>query len=276
MLKIVKGFDDILYFSEVKIVFSKRQGTGNDFIIINNFDGRFSNINHTTLKFLCDRKFGIGADGVILINPDSSCDFNMVFYNPDGSQSFCGNGARCAVSFFIDEICKPSRFVFSAIDGDHEYILDTGLIGIKMRPVQQITSRGDDFVLNTGSPHFVRFSEDITTEKILEIGKEIRYSSVFKSEGINVNLLRANASHEISVATYERGVENETLSCGTGATATALVWAEQEGLSSGEIKVNTKGGPLHVSFSKKEKGFDEIWLKGPAMLVFNGEITLTI
>ena len=122
MLKIVKGFDDILYFSEVKIVFSKRQGTGNDFIIINNFDGRFSNINHTTLKFLCDRKFGIGADGIILINQDASCDFNMVFFNPDGSQSFCGNGARCAVSFFTGVVCflSPSSS-FTGVDSGPIY-----------------------------------------------------------------------------------------------------------------------------------------------------------
>lgn len=276
MLKIVKGFDDILYFSGVKINFSKRQGTGNDFIIINNFDGLVSSINHTTIRDLCDRKFGIGADGLILINPSEHADFDMVFYNPDGSQSFCGNGARCAVSFFVDTIQAPNVFRLNAFDGMHDFTIDGDVIGIKMKAIETITAFGDDFVLNTGSPHFVRFSTDISTDKVIEVGRDIRYSPSYRDNGINVNLVSTVSDTEITIATYERGVENETLSCGTGATACAMVWAHKTQLSSGEIAVTTKGGPLYVAFEKKEDRFDNIWLKGPATLVFQGEIKLTI
>lgn len=265
-----------MYFSEVKIAFSKRQGTGNDFIIINNFDGRLSSINHTTIKFLCDRKFGIGSDGLILINKDNNTDFKMVFYNPDGSESFCGNGARCAVSFFVEEIQSPNLYRFSAIDGIHEYKIEHDIFGIKMADVDEIISVDKDFVLNTGSPHFVRFSTDISTEHVLSIGRDIRYSAPYKQSGINVNLLNEHSSDQISIATYERGVEDETLSCGTGATACALVMAKKENSTSGIIKVLTKGGTLTVEFEKEIDRFQNIWLKGPASLVFKGEITLPL
>jgi len=258
----------------MEIVFSKFQGTGNDFILLDNLKGDFSLLSIRQIQFLCDRKFGIGADGLIKINASEGFDFEMEYFNSDGSQSFCGNGARCAVTFAKDKIQTPLKHRFIAIDGEHSYHWKEGMVAIDMKDVHQIFPCGEDFIAHTGSPHYVKFSDDLSNQHTVNLGKQIRYSEAFEKEGINVNLVSLRSEKSISISTYERGVEDETLSCGTGATACALVYADQFGLTTGPIVVQTKGGELQVDFIKREDGFSSICLSGPAEFVFNGNLQL--
>ncbi len=262
--------------------FEKYQGTGNDFILTD--ARRLKPLPKNELervKFLCDRKFGIGSDGLILIQNHPDFDFEMVFFNPDGSQSFCGNGSRCAVAFakkigVVGESCR-----FLAIDGTHEAKIFKGKtensewVEVKMRDVPKVeTDAPDTFVLNTGSPHFVRFLENLDGVDIFSEGKKVRYSPRFSEKGINVNLACPQNSG-ISMLTYERGVENETLSCGTGVTAAALAFHIFSGKKTGqnEVAVKTRGGDLVVRFLANTDGsFSEIWLCGAATFVFSGKI----
>jgi diaminopimelate epimerase len=251
------------------MIFWKYQGTGNDFILIDNWSGEIQ-LQSQQIQFMCDRKFGIGADGVILIEKDAQADFNMNFFNPDGSQSFCGNGSRCAVRFAIDQgLVLNNNISFRAIDGMHEARVEDR-IEIKMRDVQAIVQQSEiQFFLNTGSPHVVKLCSDLNFDVVAE-GSEIRYDQLFAPGGTNVNFMVPGKSGETSIRTYERGVENETLSCGTGVTASALVCARVQSFTE-EIIVHTQGGDLAVSFESAGDGFTNIWLKGPASFVFKGE-----
>ena len=257
------------------MIFYKYQGTGNDFII---FDNRNNTIQLTTkqVHHLCDRKFGIGADGLMLLNLKDDYDFEMIYYNADGKQSsMCGNGGRCLTQFAFDRGIQKTTFKFIAIDGEHEAIFsDKGWVNLKMKDVNSITHNYGDFVLNTGSPHLVRPTNNVMNYDVFKHGHDIRYSSDFKAEGINVNFVESIEEDKIIVRTYERGVENETLSCGTGVTAAALIFAHnQNGFN--RIEVKTLGGDLAVEFDKKgEEQFENIWLCGPATFVFKGEIKL--
>lgn len=250
--------------------FYKYQGTGNDFIMIDNRAAVFDGADLALVTRLCDRKFGIGADGLILIQEREGYDFEMVYFNADGSQSMCGNGARCAVAFsrflglFTDE-CH-----FYAIDGPHVARYHEGEVELGMSPVDNVTEVEEDFFLNTGSPHYVRRVDQVRDYPVVEEGARIRYSQSYP-EGTNVNFVSVISDEEIFVRTYERGVENETLSCGTGVTACALVFGKEKGKN--EVGIHTLGGKLKVRFtSTPEGGFQDILLIGPAEQVFNGRI----
>lgn len=256
------------------IQFYKYQGTGNDFVMIDNRSGRYDSLTIEQISILCDRKFGIGADGLIKINSSESSDFEMDYYNSDGSKSFCGNGARCSVAFahFLGQISTQTQFL--AIDGIHEATIEDGEISLAMLDVDSIDAIQSDFVLHTGSPHYIRFVNSIHQVDVLQQGREIRYSDAFNTEGINVNFIEKISENSIWVRTYERGVENETLSCGTGVTAAALAFASVENRSGNQlIHIETLGGKLSVSFEMTENNqFKNIRLIGPGTFVFQGEI----
>jgi len=257
----------------MEIQFSKYQGTGNDFVMLDNLSGAYDGLSLAQIQQLCDRRFGIGADGLIKINQSSIGTFEMDYYNADGSKSFCGNGARCAVDFAATLGIDVENVNFAAIDGLHSAARNPYQVRLKMNDVLAIKKDSDAFVLHTGSPHYVLFNDDLSTENITRIGREIRYSSSYEKEGINVNLVQQVNENEIAIATYERGVEAETLSCGTGATACALVLDFLSELPLKQVKVKVKGGELTLEFERVSSGhYQNIYLSGPATFVFSGEI----
>lgn len=257
----------------MKITFYKYQGTGNDFVMIDDRKESFESKNLALVARLCDRKFGIGSDGLILIRNHADFDFEMIYFNADGSQSMCGNGARCAVAFsaFLGIIKEKTHFL--AIDGAHEAVISTDQVELLMGNVDEIQSKQDDFFLDTGSPHYIRFVKNIHDYPVFEQGKSIRFDLQYLPGGTNVNFVQTVGPDEIFVRTYERGVEDETLSCGTGVTAAALAFAKNR--EQATIKINTLGGELAVRFvSNREGNFRDIWLIGPAEQVFAGEIKI--
>lgn len=257
----------------MKIYFSKYQGTGNDFVMLDNLAGEYSTLSITQIQLICNRRFGIGADGLIKINAAKNFAFEMDYYNADGSKSFCGNGARCAVEFATTLGINTENVSFEAIDGGHFATRTNQEIRVKMKDVSCIESDGDAFVVQTGSPHYVQFQSSQDKTDIVKFGKNIRYSEKYKLEGINVNLMQVIADDSIAIQTYERGVEAETLSCGTGATACALVhdYAANKELS--RVNVQVKGGNLAVEFKRIGLGrYEEIFLIGPAKFVYSGTI----
>lgn len=261
--------------AKMEIIFYKYQGTGNDFVMIDDRSEAFPEDNLDLVQKLCDRKFGIGADGLILIRSKKGYDFEMIYYNADGSQSMCGNGARCAVAFskYLGIISDETHFL--AIDGPHEAKVTGQEIELGMSPVSSLANAGQDFFVNTGSPHHVRFVSDVTSYPVVKEGAAIRYSETYAPKGTNVNFVTPLATDEIHVRTYERGVENETLSCGTGVTACALVYGYQNELH--EVKIKTPGGNLKVRFSENASGsFQNIHLIGPAEQVYEGKIRLNL
>ena len=275
LLKNVKHFYKIKrYFCSdtMSIQFRKYQGTGNDFVMIDNLNGANNDLSIEQISFICDRKMGIGADGLIKISSVKDYDFEVEYFNPDGSQSFCGNGARCAVAFAKELGLIQSETNFLAIDGEHKASCFDGMVRLEMLAVDKIEKVGNDFFLDTGSPHYVHFSEDIELD-IVDYGKSIRYSDKYKTKGVNVNIVLQEVDNSISVQTYERGVEDETLSCGTGVTACALVQMKSTN-NYNKVEVNTKGGLLFVeaNFNAVTAGFDNIWLTGLALKVFDGSI----
>jgi diaminopimelate epimerase len=260
----------------MQIKFTKYEGTGNDFLLLNNLDGYFSNLTIEQIQKMCKRRFGVGADGLIKINQSDKASFYMDYYNADGSQSFCGNGARCAVHFAKEiGIDLSDAIKFEAIDGIHEASIEGGLVKLKMIDVSKIDKKGDSFEIYTGSPHYIQLSEDISTKYVISLGRSIRFSEPYKDQGINVNVLKEIDSNHIAIATYERGVEDETLSCGTGATACALLWDFISSESLNEVFVKVKGGELSVQFERNQKdGYSNIYLIGPATKVYDGIIEL--
>ncbi|MGA9212594.1 diaminopimelate epimerase [Kaistella sp.] len=250
--------------------FYKYQGTGNDFVMIDNRDLQFPKEKEIIEKF-CDRRFGIGGDGLILLENDPTADFKMVYYNSDGNEStMCGNGGRCLVAFahFLDIF--EDQTTFTAIDGLHEAEINNGIIKLKMIDVNSIKNIGGNFELNTGSPHYVAFVEMLKDYKVFENGNKIRNSPSYWQEGINVNFVEEISENEIFVRTYERGVEDETFSCGTGVTASALVFLKDKNQTSVQVKV--LGGNLKVYAEQEGESFKNIWLEGPAKQVFKGKI----
>lgn len=258
----------------MKIQFEKYQGTGNDFVMLNNLNGEFDHLTIAAIQQLCDRRFGIGADGLIKINAHSSLDFEVDYYNSDGSKSFCGNGARCAVAFAQTLGIDVANTRFLAIDGVHSARMENNTIALDMLPVNHIEQNDESYILDTGSPHFIRFVNDVDAADIVQTGKEIRYSEYYNKEGINVNLIEQTSENSIKIRTYERGVEDETLSCGTGATACALVVAyKSDQIGKNTVEVEVKGGKLAVSYDYLGGGkFSKIQLIGPGKFVFKGEI----
>lgn len=252
----------------MKIHFYKYQGTGNDFIMIDNRSQFFPKQNTQLIKKICDRRFGVGGDGLILLENHSNYDFQMVYYNSDGNEStMCGNGGRCLVAFAHFLKIFDKKTTFNAIDGLHEAEIQGNIVKLKMIDVEHIKQINDDYELNTGSPHFVKYVEKVESFDVYKNGKEIRNSPTYP-EGINVNFVSKIADNEIFVRTYERGVEDETYSCGTGVTASCLTWMKNFNLD--EVAVKTLGGNLKVYAEKNENGFKNIWLEGPAEQVFEG------
>lgn len=254
-----------------KIRFKKFQGTGNDFIMINGI-GR---MDRSVITQLCDRKFGIGADGLILMNQDSDLDFDMMYYNADGSESFCGNGSRCSIRYAQEEGWITDRCTFNSNDGVHEGIIEGDIVKLKMHDVLSFEKNDGDYVINTGSPHYIRYVNELESFDVVKQAKKIRYSERYAQEGINVNFIDPTDSY-LAIRTYERGVEDLTLSCGTGVTAAALahyIDSKNEAKHYSQ-KVVTDGGELEVQFNYQDGIFTEIYLCGPAKFVFEGSIEI--
>ncbi|MBL0146320.1 MAG: diaminopimelate epimerase [Chitinophagaceae bacterium] len=258
------------------LTFYKYQGTGNDFIIADNRAGQVGQLSTQQINRLCNRKYGIGADGLMLLQNKEGYDFEMIYFNADGNESsMCGNGGRCLVKFAYASGIHKSVYKFIAIDGEHVAEIDEkGHVRLKMADVNNVDEHATYAILNTGSPHYVKFSANVKEINVALEGREIRYSKPFAEKGINVNFVERTDENDIYVRTYERGVEDETLSCGTGVTAAALVSAHnQKGFN--RIEVKTIGGNLSVEFEKMDdENFENIWLCGPAQFVFKGEIDL--
>ena len=255
--------------------FYKYQGTGNDFIIFDNREAKIE-LTRKQISRLCDRRFGIGADGVMLLNKQAGYDFEMDYYNADGSQSMCGNGGRCMVKFAAAMGIERSQYRFLAIDGEHAArIENNGSVALKMNDVSAVQSRNGRYVLNTGSPHYVEMLQNVMSVDVIKKGRAVRYSDEYKQEGINVNFVEQTEDPDkIIVRTYERGVEDETYSCGTGVTAAALVnYHNDAGYN--YVCVQTKGGMLNVEFDRTEGAYQNIWLIGPAEKVFEGEVDVS-
>lgn len=255
------------------ITFSKYQGTGNDFVIVDNRKGNIA-LSTEQIRLMCDRRFGIGADGLMLLNHSETYDFEMKYYNADGAEgSMCGNGGRCLTKFAFDCGIIKEQYTFIASDGLHEASFgENKWVHLKMIDVNTVQQNNADFVLNTGSPHYIKPVQHIDQIDVFEAGHAIRYNDTFKEKGINVNFVEAFPD-KIKVRTYERGVEDETYSCGTGVTAASLIFAKQVGFN--RIAVDTKGGQLAVEFNKiNDQHFNNIWLCGPATFVFNGDIVV--
>lgn len=254
-----------------KLAFTKYQGTGNDFILIDNRGLTFPENRSKLIPLLCNRKFGIGSDGLILIEDHPEHDFNMVFYNPDGSQSFCGNGSRCAVAFAKTLNIIGNETSFIAIDGIHHGTINNHVVRVKMADSTIPKTCLNGHFIHTGSPHYVQNVRDIHNFPVFEEGNIIRHKTeIFGAGGTNVNFIEEMAKGSVFVRTFERGVENETLSCGTGVTAVALIYGLENGFNS--VSVETPGGELIVEFEQKASmDFQNIFLTGPAELVFNGE-----
>lgn len=251
--------------------FYKYQGTGNDFVMIDNrqnwFDGSQKHI-----ESLCHRRFGIGADGLILIENSEDFDFKMKYYNADGNEgTMCGNGGRCAVKFAADLGIFKNSTSFIAVDGPHTATLEGSEVSLGMIDVSEILNEENGYFLNTGSPHLIIFVENVDEIDVKALGSSIRYSEYWMARGgVNVNFVEILDRNNLKVRTYERGVEDETYSCGTGVTAAAIVSSAKKGLVH-SININTIGGKLNVSF-KGVNTFSEIFLQGPALRVFEGVI----
>lgn len=259
-----------------EIDFYKYQGTGNDFVLINQTEVMYD-LSENEICFICNRRFGVGADGLMILRKHPNYDFEMLYYNSDGRPgSMCGNGGRCIVKLAYDEGLIDNKTKFIAADGEHDAVITGDIVGLKMSDVEHVSviEQGISYELNTGSPHYVSFfKSEEELDQVVNFGKSIRYNDIYKSNGINVNLVYQKADNEIVVATYERGVEDETYSCGTGVTACALVM----GLLHNHINhvdIKTKGGKLSVTFKKAGKTFTDIILSGPAIKVFEGRIML--
>ncbi len=254
--------------------FFKYQGTGNDFVMIDQREEQYlTREDVAKIEHLCHRRFGIGADGLILLQNHEGYDFEMVYFNSDGRESsMCGNGGRCIVAFAKQLGIIKEKAHFLAIDGEHEAIIRSdGWVELKMTDVADIEIGTSFFYLNTGSPHYVTFVDDLDDVDVVREGRAVRYNDRFKEAGTNVNFVQTNAEG-ITVATYERGVEDETLSCGTGVTAAAIAQYLKSGNNRTRIPIRVKGGNLEVRFEPENGSFTNIWLCGPATLVFEGDI----
>ena len=256
--------------------FYKYQGTGNDFVMIDNRLENFPKNNTKLIESLCDRRFGIGADGLILLENDNSTDFKMVYYNSDGNESsMCGNGGRCLVAFAKSLNVINNEATFIATDGLHNATIDeNGIVSLQMKDVNEVKIEAEYVFLNTGSPHHVTLVNDLENYNVKENGATIRYSDLYGKVGSNVNFVNQLSENHFALRTYERGVEDETLSCGTGATATAIAMNAIGKTNSNAIDINVEGGKLKVTFEKSEKGFEKVFLIGPATFVFEGTITI--
>jgi diaminopimelate epimerase len=254
----------------VDLEFYKYHGTGNDFILLD----ETSEIHHLStdqIALLCHRHFGIGADGLIQLRKKSAYDFEMVYYNSDGkTSSMCGNGGRCISQFAKDLGLVNHAANFVAIDGEHQSIITQDGVELQMISTVLPVKVEGGYTLNTGSPHYIQFVKDIENFNVYDHGKAIRNSPAFLEKGINVNFVEVINNDTIFVRTYERGVEDETLSCGTGVTAAAITYAYSQDNMLNQVDIKTLGGNLKVRFQKSNSGFQNVWLCGPAVKTFKG------
>ena len=259
------------------LIFDKYHGTGNDFIIVDGRSLGFRFIDHIQIKNICNRNFGIGADGLILIKNHNKLDFEIIYYNSDGLlSSMCGNGARCSVAFAYEKnICSKETF-FMAYDGPHKgFVLSDSNIKLSFNDISIIEKNDYGLLINSGSPHLLIYDKNLEKIDVKELGSSIRYSKIFLKEGINVNFIEYMYENKIKLRTYERGVEDETLSCGSGAVA-AAVSVHYNGLIKdfSDILIETLGGTLKVNFNFEEKIYNKIYLSGKAQKVFSGKISI--
>jgi len=262
----------------MQFTFYKYQGTGNDFIMLDNRLLTFPKKDIQLIEQLCDRRFGIGADGLILLESHTNYDFKMVYFNSDGNESsMCGNGGRCLVAFAKQLGIIEASAEFEAVDGYHYAEISTDeLVSLQMKEVDNIKVHQNYSFLNTGSPHHVQIVSDLKTLDVKLEGSKIRYSELYGADGSNVNFVHQIDSKTFSVRTYERGVEDETLSCGTGATAVAIAMHHVGKTKSNSIDLQVEGGNLSVQFKENNGVYSDIFLVGPATFVFEGTIDLAI
>lgn len=256
--------------------FYKYQGTGNDFVMIDNRTEFFPKSDVHLIARLCDRRFGVGGDGLILLENDVAADFKMVYYNSDGNQStMCGNGGRCLVAFAKKLKVIDTNTVFNAVDGlHHATISKDEIVSLQMIDVTEINIQPNYTFLNTGSPHHIELVSDLENYNVKDKGAAIRYGALYGKEGSNVNFVEQIDENTFKLRTYERGVEDETLACGTGATAVAIAMNAAGVTKATAININVKGGKLGVSFIKEANQFTTVFLDGPATFVFEGMIAI--
>lgn len=255
--------------------FAKYQGTGNDFVLIDDRSETFPVDNQALVAHLCHRRFGVGADGLILLRNDPDSDFRMVYFNADGAEgSLCGNGGRCIVRFAYDLGLFADQTRFGAVDGEHRAVMRGDEISLKMGDVGRIDAMPDAYFLHTGSPHVVKFTENLNAFDVVGQGRAIRHAEAFGPGGTNVNFTQVLDENTLFVRTYERGVEDETYSCGTGVTAAALAAHRVFGMP-GPVGIRTLGGELRVAFDALPDGsFKDVYLIGPAKRVFSGQVAM--
>ena len=259
------------------IKFTKMQGTRNDFIIIDQFGQESFDLTTDQINFLCNRKFGIGADGLMILRDHSTTDFEMVYYNSDGNlSSMCGNGGRCMIKFAYDNRYIAEETKFMAPDGIHSGSIEGEMVSLGMSDVSDYASANEVFILDTGSPHYVTYVNELEELDVQLSGSDIRYSASYREKGINVNFVEMINKHSFKIRTYERGVEDETLSCGTGVTAAAISSSIKGGKKVTNWKIQTMGGTLHVDFEIANKVFTNIKLIGPAETVFEGKVNVDL
>jgi diaminopimelate epimerase len=260
----------------MQLEFYKYQGTGNDFVMIDNRSNSFPKENTQLVAHLCNRRFGIGSDGLILLENDTESDFKMVYYNSDGNlSSMCGNGGRCLVAFAKKLNLIDNETTFIATDGLHyATVADDGIVSLQMIDVEAIKHTSEYSYLNTGSPHHVQPVSDLENYDVKENGAAIRYGELYGNEGSNINFVKKIDENTFSLRTYERGVEDETLACGTGATAVAIAMNATGQTDLNAINLNVEGGKLAVSFDKEDGKYTNVFLKGPAEFVFKGTIEI--
>ncbi|MDG1823944.1 MAG: diaminopimelate epimerase [Flavobacteriaceae bacterium] len=263
------------YIYPVNIPFFKFQGTGNDFVMIDNRKGEYPLQDQQRIAAICDRRFGVGADGVIVLQNHNTADFLMHYFNADGLLgSFCGNGGRCVVAFAKHLGIIDKQTNFAAFDGLHVATISGNIVSLSMGDVDHVQTYPTYAFLDTGSPHHVEFVKDTMDIDVLTQGAMIAHNDTYGDEGTNVNFVTVGKARQIEIRTFERGVENETLSCGTGVTAAALAVFSIGKVTNSKIEVHTLGGVLTVSFTPSGKGFSDIVLTGPTELVFSGTLEL--
>jgi len=259
----------------MNLEFYKYQGCGNDFVIIDNRTQFFDKSNTKLINFLCNRRFGIGADGLICLENAEGFDFKMVYFNADGNEStMCGNGGRCIVAFakYINIIKNKAHF--KAIDGEHKAEIINDKVSLRMQDISEILETKTHLFLDSGSPHHVTFVDDVEKVSVKTEGSKIRYGAPYFKEGTNVNFVTQIDATTFKVRTYERGVEDETLSCGTGVTAVAIAVHKAGKTDNKFVTLQTRGGNLEVSFKFSKGTYTDVFLKGPAVQVFKGSITI--
>ena len=260
------------YICPMNLTFYKYQGTGNDFLMIDNRSKTFKKGNIALISKLCDRNFGVGADGIILIENHADFDFKMIYFNADGSETFCGNGGRCAVAFAKSLAIINAKTNFIAIDGAHYAEIKNEMVSLQMIDVDEIIVNENAVFTYTGTQHHVEIVENLDGFPVVEEGRKIRNS--YKNPGSNVNFVEQIDPSTFKVRTYEKGVEDETLACGTGVTAVAIAMHKTHKTNSNLVSLPVKGGVLEVSFSEENGIYKNVFLKGPAIFVFKGNINI--